>query len=60
MHSKYYFMASLMFNPTGQVMLIIVSQEQVISAVAGIKCTPVAGIKFTPVAGIKCTPMLYY
>ena len=29
-----------MFNPVGQVMLIITSQQQVVSAVAGIKCTP--------------------
>ena len=29
-----------MFNPAGQVTLIITSQEQVVSAVAGIKCTP--------------------
>ena len=42
-------MGSLMFNPAGQVKLIIISQERVISAVAGIKCTPVAGIKCTPV-----------
>ena len=33
-------MSSLLFNPTGQVMLIITSQEQAISAVAGIKYTP--------------------
>ena len=49
-------MGSLMFNPAGQVKLIIISQERVISAVAGIKSTPVAGIKCTPVEGIKCTP----
>ena len=46
-----------MFNPAGQVKLIIISQERVISAVAGIKCTPVAGIKCTPFTGIKCTPI---
>ena len=38
-----------MFNPAGQVKLIIINQERVISAVAGIKCTPVAGIECTPV-----------
>ena len=46
-----------MFNPAGQVKLIIISQERVISAVAGIKCTLIAGIKCTPAAGIKCTPV---
>ena len=37
MHSKYKFMDPLMFNLGG---LIITNQEQVVSAVAGLKCTP--------------------
>ena len=36
-HSKYKFMDPLMFNLGG---LIITNQEQVVSAVAGLKCTP--------------------
>ena len=40
-------MGSLMFNPAGQVTLIITSQEQVVSAVAGIKCTPPVYILLT-------------
>ena len=47
-------MASLILNPKGQVKLIIISQEEVISAVAGIECTPVVGIKCTPFTQIKC------
>ena len=49
-------MASLMFNPAGQVMLIIISQEQVISAVAGIKYTPCCRNKTHPFCRNKMHP----
>ena len=40
MHSGYKFMESLMSNPPGQVTLNITSQDQGVSTVQALKCTP--------------------